>query len=34
MENSLRSSLAEKTEQQNLDELESDITEQFIDEPM
>jgi hypothetical protein len=33
MESAIRSSLTEKTEQQNLDELDSDITEQFIDNP-
>lgn len=34
MENNLRSNITEKTEQQNLDELESEITEEFLDEPL
>lgn len=34
MESNLRSNLTEKTEQQNLDELESEVTEEFIDEPL
>lgn len=34
MENALHSNLIQKTEQQNLDELESEVTQKFIDEPI